>query len=239
MKKIISMILVFAIALSMASCKKEKNEDVIDNNIEATQGTEIEATTEPTESEAPKETEKVEENKKPQSTPTSSPTDKPTQAPTQKPTETPTQKPSEKPTETPTQKPTEAPKSVGNILLSEFKKKADSSALSIAEALVNHSVIEFAGGAIPVEPGYLTGFGNTEIKGFKEGAMFAPQIGTIPFVGYIFTLENASDTASFISTLKSSADLRWNICTEADEMITGSVGNKVFFVMSPISFEEE
>ena len=89
-----------------------------------------------------------------------------------------------------------------------------------------------------VEEGYLTGVGNAEIKGFKEGAMFAPMIGTIPFVGYVFTLDSAESVAGFTATLKKNDDKRWNICTEADEMITGSVGNKVFFVMSPLSFEE-
>ena len=109
----------------------------------------------------------------------------------------------------------------------------------MAETLVSNSVIAFSGGAVAVEPGYLTGFDDTEIKGFKEGAMFAPMIGTPPFVGYVFTLEDGADVSAFISTLKSAANLRWNICTSADEMVTGSVGNKVFFVMSPISFDEE
>ena len=90
-----------------------------------------------------------------------------------------------------------------------------------------------------VEPGFLTGFDNTEIKGFKEGAMFAPMIGTIPFVGYVFTLDDSTNASDFISTLKSAANLRWNICTSADEMVTGSAGNKVFFVMCPKSFDQE
>ena len=62
-------------------------------------------------------------------------------------------------------------------------------------------------------------------------------IGSIPFVGYVFELEDASSVDSFISTLKDNADLRWNICVAADEMVTGSVGNKVFFVMCPTSLE--
>lgn len=89
-----------------------------------------------------------------------------------------------------------------------------------------------------IEPGYLTGFDNTEITGFKEGAVFMPMIGTIPFVGYVFTLENAADAPAFISKLKSAANLRWNICTSADEMVAGSAGNKVFFVMCPTEFAE-
>ena len=93
--------------------------------------------------------------------------------------------------------------------------------------------------AVSVEPGYLNGFDNAEIKGFKEGAMFAPMMGTLPVIGYVFVLENAADASSFVSTLKQNANLRWNICTSADEMVAGSVGNKVFFVMCPTSFEQE
>ena len=51
-------------------------------------------------------------------------------------------------------------------------------------------------------------------------------------------LENAADVPSFIANLEKNANKRWNICVEADEMVTGSVGNKVFFVMCPTSLEE-
>ena len=91
---------------------------------------------------------------------------------------------------------------------------------------------------IDVEEGYLTGFDNTEIKGFKSGVMFAPGMGTIPFVGYIFTLDDGADVDAFVSNLKSSANLRWNICTEAEQMVVEKSGNKVFFVMCPKSFEQ-
>ena len=59
-------------------------------------------------------------------------------------------------------------------------------------------------------------------------------IGTIPFVAYIFEVDNPKE---FASTLKEQANLRWNICTEADEMQTSIVDNYVFFVMSPSNFE--
>jgi len=39
--------------------------------------------------------------------------------------------------------------------------------------------------------------------------------------------------------LKDNANPRWNICTEAEETVVGSVDNKVFFVMCPKSFETE
>ena len=68
--------------------------------------------------------------------------------------------------------------------------------------------------------------------------MFGPMIGTIPFIGYVFELKDETDVNQFISTLKSNANLRWNICTEADEMVVCSVDKKVFFVMCPKYFEE-
>ena len=41
-----------------------------------------------------------------------------------------------------------------------------------------------------------------------------------------------------IENLEKNADKRWNICTEADEMVVSAEGNTVFFVMSPSKFEE-
>ena len=127
---------------------------------------------------------------------------------------------------------------VGQTLLADFKTKADGTAQEIADGLLQNSVIGFMGASMPVEPGLLTGFDNTEITGFKEGVMFAPAIGTIPFVGYIFTLEDGADVDAFKATLKDNANLRWNICTEAEELIVESEGNTVFFLMCPASFEE-
>lgn len=91
---------------------------------------------------------------------------------------------------------------------------------------------------MPVEEGLLNGFGNTEVTGFSEGVMFAPMIGSIPFVGYVFTLEEGADAETFMQSLKDSADLNWNICTAADEMTVEQSGNKVFFLMSPLNFSE-
>lgn len=235
MKKILSIILVIIIAISFASCGKKNTEDVTNTQTENNQA--IDNNTQEKEDE--KVTEDVTENnteEKPETKPETKPEEKPQTKPQTKPEE----KPQTKPEELPEEKP-QANKTVGNILLADFKAKASSSssAYSIAESLLSNSIIAFSGGAVEVEPGFLTGFDNTEITGFKEGAMFAPMIGTIPFVGYVFTLEDSTNASSFISTLKSSANLRWNICTSADEMVTGTAGNKVFFVMCPKSFDQE
>ncbi|MBO5647090.1 MAG: hypothetical protein J6S59_08230, partial [Clostridia bacterium] len=71
------------------------------------------------------------------------------------------------------------------------------------------------------------------------GAKFMPMVGSIPFVGYIFKLEDGADVEAFKTTLKDNANLRWNICTAAEEMIVESKDNTVFFLMCPSTFEQE
>ena len=93
-------------------------------------------------------------------------------------------------------------------------------------------------GAMEVEEGVLSGFDNYEVKGFKSGAVFMPMIGSIPFIGYVFELADGVSASDFVSNLKANANLRWNICVTADEMVTATSGNKVFFVMCPEQFEE-
>ena len=90
---------------------------------------------------------------------------------------------------------------------------------------------------MPVEPGLLSGFDNYEVTGFQEGAVFMPMIGSIAFVGYVFTLEDGADVNAFMENLKANCNPRWNICVEAEETRVASVGNKVFFVMSPMTLE--
>ena len=127
---------------------------------------------------------------------------------------------------------------VGETLLEDFRSDATGTAQKIADRLIANKIIEFAGATMPVEPGLLAGFDNAEITDFKEGVMFSPMMGTIPFVGYIFELEDGADVDAFKQNLEANANLRWNICTEAEELTVDSEGNKVFFLMSPKSFEE-
>lgn len=167
-----------------------------------------------------------------------------TKKPAKKPnkTEKPSKKPQkdEKPEDTEKETNEEQQKeTVANTLMSDFKSIAKSqNAESIANQLIANKIIPFMPAVMPVEEGLLNGFGDAEITGFKEGAMFGPMIGTIPFIGYVFELKDETDVNQFISTLKSNANLRWNICTEADEMVVCSVDKKVFFVMCPKYFEE-
>lgn len=144
-------------------------------------------------------------------------------------------------TEATTESATTAEGTIGELALEAFKVYAeanpDASSEEVANAIVPALENYFGPVVMPVVEGVLNGFDNAEIKGFKEGSVFAPMIGTIPFVGYVFTLAEDADADAFVATLTDSANPRWNICTEADEMFTEVVGNKVFFVMSPSKFE--
>ncbi len=210
MKKLLALLLALVMVLAITACGKSEP-------------TTSEENTEITENVTPEETEdEIEEL----------PEEK-EEEPVKKPAE---QKPAEqKPAE---EKPAETPKTVGNQLLSIFKANANGSTEAIANAIIEKGNIPFSAVTMDVEEGLLNGFDNAEIKGFKSGTAFMPMMGSIAFVGYIFELSDGVSASDFISTLKSNANLRWNICVEAEEMVTGSVGNKVFFVMCPKAFEE-
>ena len=86
------------------------------------------------------------------------------------------------------------------------------------------------------EEGLLSGFGNTEITGFQSAATFGPVIGTIPFIGYLFQLDDPGAGAAFCQVLQDAADPQWNICTQADETIVRQDGDLVFFLMCPLDW---
>ena len=81
-----------------------------------------------------------------------------------------------------------------------------------------------------MEPGYLTGF-NTEITGFAETFCFMPMIGTIPFVGYVFRVSDASQADAFVKTLEDNTNMRWNLCTSADTKVVSIHGDLVLYVL--------
>lgn len=232
MKKILSLIMALLIVTSFAACKGKSTQE--NNSVPQSDGAleDIAADSATSNDEVHDEEETDDEpaadtqapdSTKPQSTPQ-------TPAPEQSTPPALEQKPSTAPVAS----------TLGQTLLADFKVKASSgmSTQAISEALIANPAIKFNGGAVPVEEGYLSGFDNTEIKGFKSGVMIAPQIGSIAFVGYVFELESAADAPAFKAMLEKNANLRWNICVEAEEMVSGISGNKVFFVMCPKSLEE-
>ena len=127
----------------------------------------------------------------------------------------------------------EEPSTLGQMLYKEFSarvEKGEKDVQALADGLLSCGLLPFDGLSMEVEEGWLMGF-NADITGFEKGVMYGPAIGAIPFVGYVFKLESADDAESFCATLLENADPRWNICTEADETVCGSVDNLVFFVM--------
>lgn len=132
----------------------------------------------------------------------------------------------------------DAAATMGTALLNDFiaQLEADGnlSSMDIASALIESPNFVYAGATMEVEPGYMAGF-TEEISGFDDGVMFAPMIGSVPFVGYVFTVSN--DPEGFLAVLNSCNDPRWNICTEADETVSTIYGDKVCFIMC--SNEEE
>ena len=135
-----------------------------------------------------------------------------------------------------------APETLGEALLYDFEDRvaenAEATAQELAEGILTNEMILFQGGAMPVEEGYLMGFGEAEITGFEEAVMFAPMIGTIPFVGYVFDMPDSESAETLISVLTENADPRWNVCVEAEETVVENADNMVFFVMCPAQFEE-
>ena len=257
MKKFLSVLLALCLVLSLAACGAKDEPVSPDVPEEEVEIKDPETPSDVTEDEAPEEKEEEKKEEAPAEKPEEKPAEKPAEKPVEKPVEKPAEKPAEKPVEVPEEKPVETPEvkpeekpaekpvetpeaseTVGSTLLSVWRENASKSAEASANAVIGHSSIGFAGGVVPVEEGFLTGFDNTEIKGFESGYMLAPMIGTIPFVGYVFELYDGADTAAFISTLKGAANPRWNICTMADETVADAIGNKVFFLMCPKSFEE-
>lgn len=100
---------------------------------------------------------------------------------------------------------------------------------TIANSMV--SIPQFMCGVMEVEEGFLSGF-SEDVKGFKKGYSVGPMIGTIAFATYIFETDDAN---ALQETLKSLANPRWNICTEATEPLIKVHENTVFVTMCPVS----
>lgn len=127
---------------------------------------------------------------------------------------------------------------IWDLFQAKMKENPDMTPEALANALIEDSdVIPYTpmAGVMAVEPGVLPGFENYEVTGFEQGTVFMPMISVIPFIGYVFTLEEGTDVSAFISELKDNCNLRWNISTQAEQVVAGAYGNTVLFVMCPES----
>ena len=111
------------------------------------------------------------------------------------------------------------------------KAKEGMTAEEIANEMVKDGETEGYVVDVMGEDSYFMGFGNAEITGYAEAARFAPMIGTIPFMAYIFILDDGADSAAFTQMLLDNCNPRWNICTEADTIKAEQSGNAILFLM--------
>lgn len=120
---------------------------------------------------------------------------------------------------------------MGTKLAAVFKKEItkETDIVKVAEAIAASSACDLECVVSEIEEGYLAGF-SSDISGFNKGVTIMPLIGSIPFVAYIFEVNNPEE---FKSVLLDSADPRWNICTQADETVCDISGKYVFFTMCP------
>ena len=113
-----------------------------------------------------------------------------------------------------------------------FKKAKDGmTAEEIANEMVKDGETEGYVVSVMDADSYFMGFGNAEITGYAEAARFSPMIGTIPFMAYIFILDDGADSAAFTQMLLDNCNPRWNICTEADTTKVEQSGNAILFLM--------
>lgn len=246
MKKILSLLLVLTlITASFAGCGA-KDDPTADNQIQ--QETETDTETENTEEQG-----NGAEADAPQGEDTGAADadgqtpDKPSEGNTDKPAET---KPADKPAETkPAEtlppdadklpdteeelpKPGDAEVSLGNKIKEIFDKSGETDPSKMADEIINGCADLTQIGLVKeiIEAGgWMPGF-DSEISGYTEAAMFAPMIGSIPFVGYVC---KSDDPAALEKAMKDNANLSWNICVTADEMVSSVRGNLVFFLMCP------
>ncbi|MGN1405666.1 MAG: lipoprotein [Erysipelotrichaceae bacterium] len=120
---------------------------------------------------------------------------------------------------------------LGGKLANAFFDEAEKTdnVVEIAEAIASKNYTEYNLVVAEVEPGWLNGFSN-DITEFTSGVCFQPMIGTIPFVAYVFMTDNVE---ALTKQLEDNHDMRWNICTEAEEKVSYSYNNLVFFAMVP------
>ena len=107
----------------------------------------------------------------------------------------------------------------------------------LAEEIADECDLPFETTVEEAKVGALAGFGDAKIEGFDEGVMVAPTVSTVPFIGYVFRAADEDAARTLLGKLEEHADLRWNVCTEAEETVKEQVGNIAFFAMTVRTFE--
>ena len=126
------------------------------------------------------------------------------------------------------------PDTTGGHFVNVFLNNSDKSLHEIADAIISDSGL---GGhtctVTDVSEGVLKGFGNAEIAGFKKAVLVSTRSVKLPFLAYVFELEDGTDAENFKQTLKDNVDLKYNGITSADEIIVQDKGDKVVVIITP------
>lgn len=123
------------------------------------------------------------------------------------------------------------PDTLGSQLVNQFQKhaKEESDPMEIAQKIIADDLAEISLDAESVESGWLNGF-DEDVTGFTKGVMIAPVIGSIPYVSYVFETD---DPEALVEELDEKHNMRWNICTEAEEKVSSIYENLVYYAMVP------
>ena len=132
--------------------------------------------------------------------------------------------------------PTPAENTTGWVLWNVFANEAAMlmSPDMVGNYMMSQPYIPFFGSAAPLMPdpvAVFQGFETYQFSNFVMGATFGPMMSSIPFIGYVFDLEEGADVKAFIDQLVNNCDPRWMRCVDADQIVAGSIGNRVLFMM--------
>lgn len=132
-------------------------------------------------------------------------------------------------------------KTIGTVLCEEFEmvvmNNSEITLQDLMETIRSNPEIVFMCETQSVSAGNISGF-NSDITGFMECFMLKPTIQTIPFVAYVFYLNENEDVETFEKKLYDNVNLKWNEVTEADEIVVTAVGRHVFCVISSYYFQD-
>lgn len=119
-------------------------------------------------------------------------------------------------------------------ILKEELKNSDDLLTVVNNMLDKQDAVPYMLMAMECEEGWLNGF-DGDVTGFSKAVVFSPAIAQ-PFIGYVFETDNKEDLKK---ALDAQANLRWNICTEADyKAIVDLDDTHIFFLMTPNNFDE-
>ncbi len=133
-------------------------------------------------------------------------------------------------------------KTLSYYLINEFHDyvsiNKDVKVEELSKHLIQIERIEFKGSAKEIDEGYLDGIINYKVTDFKNGAMIKANKTKIPFIGYLFEVDQSTDTQLFIENLKTNADKQYKTLLDDEDIYIEKENNIIFFLICPDNIEE-